>query len=66
MNYKHTLNSIANKIQYVLELSAAFEIPTKDYGWSNKRYVGDNFRMAHIERYSDKNLEVLDDARGLS
>ena len=59
MNYKHTLNSIANKIQYVLELSAAFEIPTKDYGWSNKRYVGDNFRMAHIERYSDKNLEVL-------
>jgi phycocyanobilin:ferredoxin oxidoreductase len=59
MNYKHTLNSIANKIQSVLELSAAFEIPTKDYGWSNKRYVGDNFRMAHIERYSDKNLEVL-------
>ena len=59
MNYKHTLNSIANRIQSVLELSAAFEIPTKDYGWSNKRYVGDNFRMAHIERYSDKNLEVL-------
>ena len=59
MNYKHTLNSIANKIQSVLELSAAFEIPTKNYGWSNKRYVGDNFRMAHIERYSDKNLEVL-------
>ena len=59
MNYKHILNSIANRIQSVLELSAAFEIPTEDYGWSNKRFVGDKFRLAHIERYSDKNLEVL-------
>ena len=59
MNYKHILNSIASKLQSTLELSAAVEIPTEDFGWSNKRYVGDKFRMAHIERYSDKNLEVL-------
>jgi phycocyanobilin:ferredoxin oxidoreductase len=42
-----------------MQLAAAFEIPTEDFGWSNKRYVGENFRMAHIERYSDSNLEVL-------
>ena len=59
MNYKHILNNIASKLQSTLELSAAVEIPTEDFGWSNKRYVGDKFRMAHIERYSDKNLEVL-------
>ena len=59
MSYKSILNKIAIELQSILELSAAFEIPTEDFGWSNKRYVGDNFRMAHIERYSDKNLEVL-------
>jgi phycocyanobilin:ferredoxin oxidoreductase len=42
-----------------LEFSGGIEIPTEDFGWSNKRYVGDNYRLAHIERYSDKNLEVL-------
>jgi len=59
MSYKSILNKIAIELQSILELSAAFEIPTEDFGWSNKRYVGENFRMAHIERYSDKNLEVL-------
>ena len=59
MSYKQTLDNIANELESILQLSAAFEIPTEDFGWSNKRYVGENFRMAHIERYSDKNLEVL-------
>jgi len=59
MSYKHILNKIASELQSILQLSAAFEIPTEDFGWSNKRYVGDNFRLAHIERYSDSNLEVL-------
>ena len=59
MSYKHILNKTASELESILQLSAAFEIPTKDYGWSNKRYVGENFRMAHIERYSDKALEVL-------
>jgi phycocyanobilin:ferredoxin oxidoreductase len=46
-------------LQSTLEFSGGIEIPTEDFGWSNKRYVGDNYRLAHIERYSDKNLEVL-------
>ncbi len=59
MSYKQTLDNIAGELESTLQLSAAIEIPTEDFGWSNKRYVGENFRMAHIERYSDKNLEVL-------
>ena len=59
MSYKKTLDNIASELESTLQLAAAFEIPTEDFGWVNKRYVGENFRMAHIERYSDSNLEVL-------
>lgn len=59
MSYKSILNKIADEIQSTLEHSGGIEIPTEDFGWVNKRYVGDNYRMAHIERYSDNNLEVL-------
>jgi len=59
MNYKDILNKIASELQGTLERSGGIEIPTEDFGWSNKRYVGDNYRLAHIERYSDSNLEVL-------
>lgn len=59
MSYKHILDKIANELQSTLEHSDGIELPTEDFGWSNKRYVGDRYRMAHIERYSDKNLEVL-------
>ena len=59
MSYKNILNKIASELQSTLEQSGGIEIPTEDFGWSNKRYVGENYRLAHIERYSDKNLEVL-------
>jgi phycocyanobilin:ferredoxin oxidoreductase len=59
MSYKNILDKIANELQVALEQSGGIEIPTEDFGWVNKRYVGDNYRLAHIERYSDKNLEVL-------
>ena len=59
MNYKHILNSIADKIEDTIIQNGGKEIPTEDFGWSNKRFVADKFRLAHIERYSDKNLEVL-------
>ena len=59
MNYKDILNKIASELQGTLERSGGIEIPTEEFGWSNKRYVGDNYRLAHIERYSDSNLEVL-------
>ena len=59
MSYKNILNKIASELQGTLENSGGIEIPTEDFGWVNKRYVGENFRMAHIERYSDNNLEVL-------
>jgi phycocyanobilin:ferredoxin oxidoreductase len=59
MSYKQTLDNIANELQTILEISGGVEIPTEDFGWVNKRYIGDNYRIAHIERYSDNNLEVL-------
>jgi len=59
MSYKNILNKIAGELQATLEHSGGIEIPTEDFGWTNKRYVGDNYRLAHIERYSDSNLEVL-------
>jgi len=59
MSYKQTLDNIANELQAILEISNGIEIPTEDFGWVNKRYIGDNYRIAHIERYSDNNLEVL-------
>jgi len=59
MSYKKTLDNIAAELESIMQLAAAFEIPTEDFGWVNKRYQSDEFRLAHIERYSDKNLEVL-------
>lgn len=61
MNLKEILDSTASGIERLIleEISDATEIPTPDYGWKNKRYVSDTFRVAHIERYSERTLEVL-------
>jgi phycocyanobilin:ferredoxin oxidoreductase len=59
MNYKQTLDNIARDIELIIAKNDGRQIPTEDFGWSNKRYVSDEFRLAHIERYSDNNLEVL-------
>ena len=60
MSYKQQLDNIANELQdLIISNGDGVEIFTEDYGWKNKRYVGSNFRIAHIERYSDANLEVL-------
>jgi phycocyanobilin:ferredoxin oxidoreductase len=59
MNYKHALDYTANELRATIGIYDGIKIPTEDYGWSNIRFVGDTFRMAHIERYSDSNLEVL-------
>ena len=48
MSYKKTLDNIASELESIMQLAAAFEIPTEDFGWVNKRYVGENFRMADI------------------
>lgn len=32
---------------------------TEDFGWVNHRYKSSLYRLAHIERYWDKNIEVL-------
>lgn len=59
MSYNHYLNKIANTLQEELITTGGIKIPTEEFGWTNIRYMGNKYRMAHIERYSDKNLEVL-------
>ena len=59
MNYKTLLNATANILEYSLVKDNGFKLETEDFGWDNIRYVSDSFRIAHIERYSDRVLEVL-------
>ena len=60
MNYKEILNTVANKFEIIiLKETNGTIIPTEDFGWDNRRFISDIFRIAHIERYSDNNLEVL-------
>lgn len=60
MNYKDYLNQLANNFQQmVLKTPDVKDIFTEDFGWINYRYESSLFRLAHIERYSDKNIEVL-------
>ena len=60
MNYKEVLDNTARQIENLIITEVdGVEIPTSDYGWGNKRFISDVFRVSHIERYSDKNIEVL-------
>ena len=59
MSYNQILNNIADSIESIITNNNGKLIPTEDFGWSNKRYESNEFRLAHIERYSDKNLDVL-------
>jgi hypothetical protein len=59
MSYKTLLDQTANILKSILIENNGFEIETEDFGWENTRYVSDSFRIAHIERYSDRALEVL-------
>ena len=60
MNYNEYLNQLANKFQQmVLAAPKVGPVFTEDFGWVNHRYESSTFRLAHIERYWDKNIEVL-------
>lgn len=60
MNYKDKLDETAHKLKLLLQAFVdAQKIETEDFGWNNDRYISENFRIAHIERYSDNNLNVL-------
>jgi hypothetical protein len=60
MNYNEYLNQLANKFQQmVLKAPNVRDVFTEDFGWVNHRYESSLFRLAHIERYWDKNIEVL-------
>ncbi len=59
MNYKTILDLTANNLEDILLEDNGVKIETEDFGWENTRYLTDSLRIAHIERYSDRALEVL-------
>ena len=59
MNYKTLLDLTANSLEDILIEDNGVMIETEDFGWENTRYLTDSLRIAHIERYSDRSLEVL-------
>jgi len=60
MSYKSILDNIANTVQEVIiNKGEGLQIEIENFGWTNLIYESKHFRFAHIERYSDKNLEVL-------
>jgi phycocyanobilin:ferredoxin oxidoreductase len=60
MNYKTILDLTANSLEdIILQNADGVEIETEEFGWENTRYISNLFRIAHIERYSDRALEVL-------
>ncbi len=59
MSYKEKLSKLADSIESIIISKGGKLIPTEDFGWINNRYESNEFRLAHIERYSDKNLDVL-------
>jgi len=60
MNYNNYLNQLADRFkELATSVTGTTDIPTEDYGWINHRYKSQIYRLAHIERYWDKNMEVL-------
>lgn len=60
MNYTDYLDEVADRFLSVMKHSPGCKpIPTEDYGWINHRFESDVYRMAHVERYSDRAIEVL-------
>jgi phycocyanobilin:ferredoxin oxidoreductase len=60
MSYKIVLDNIANSVQEIIvNKGEGTQIEIENFGWTNLIYESKHFRFAHIERYSDKNLEVL-------
>lgn len=60
MSYKIILDNIANIVKDVIvNKGEGKQIDIENFGWTNLIYESKHFRFAHIERYSDKNLEVL-------
>lgn len=59
MSLKKQLIEVTNKMQeMILRQSGVQMMDTEDFGWENYRYSGDNFRLAHIERFFESGLLV--------
>ena len=55
------VSHIADEFEHVIKTHSMNlqHIPTEDYGWSNDRWFSTQFRLAHIERFTQPKFSVL-------
>lgn len=60
MNCLDLIEDIGRRLHStILELPGLAVVPTKDYGWENHRYISVNFRLAHVEIFSQDRFSVV-------
>ena len=60
MNYTEYLDELADRFLTIMKHAPGCKVlPTEDFGWVNHRFESDVYRMAHVERYGDRAIEVL-------
>ena len=60
-NFVDLVNHTADQFEKIIcEYSQNLqEIATPDFGWSNKRWFSQQFRLAHVERFQQPRFSVL-------
>ena len=59
MSLKNRLIDVTEQMRdLILAQSGVRLMETEDFGWENYRYTGENFRLAHIERFFEQGLYV--------
>lgn len=60
MSLKNRLIDLTEQMtKVILQQPGVQLLETEDFGWENYRYVSDNFRLAHIERFFEEGLLVV-------
>lgn len=59
-NFVHLIQQTADRFETLISSCKLAElIPTEDFGWSNKRWSSQQFRLAHVERFEQPKFSVL-------
>jgi hypothetical protein len=55
------IDRTADRFEAIIETESGqvHEIPTEDFGWQNRRWFGERFRLAHVERFRQPRFSVL-------
>ena len=60
-NFVELISQTANKFERIIQDNCVNLqlIPTEDFGWQNTRWFSSEFRMAHVERFTQPKFSVL-------